>query len=181
MQSYRIALRDGLGGLAGDELIRQRVEHWINDHIGSSFIVSIFISARLRTFNRAVCLGPHFYRFSDPWNVSTTSLERANLPAFKTSDWPARYPIRRRVHGCNIRPSDNVALLQPAGSCFRPAARLTLHDTRRVPCHAQRITPRPTRSAPISDHQVAPRVYTIAPNKLVARFTGKTRKCPQGS
>jgi maintenance of morphology protein 1 len=52
VQSYRIALRDGLGGLAGDEVVRQRVEHWINNHIGSSFIVSIFTMATLRTFIR---------------------------------------------------------------------------------------------------------------------------------
>jgi len=43
VQSYRIALRDGLGGLAGDEVVRQRVEHWVNNHIGSSFIVSILL------------------------------------------------------------------------------------------------------------------------------------------
>ena len=57
VQSYRIALRDGLGGLAGDEVVRQRVEHWVNNHIGSSFIVSILFyfhigrPALLRTFN----------------------------------------------------------------------------------------------------------------------------------
>ena len=48
VQSYRIALRDGLGGLAGDEVIRQRVEHWINLHIGSSFIVRVTVFDALR-------------------------------------------------------------------------------------------------------------------------------------
>jgi len=54
VQSYRIALRDGLGGLAGDEVVRQRVEHWVNNHIGSSFIVSIYLFSHL---GGALCFG----------------------------------------------------------------------------------------------------------------------------